>query len=87
MFALYNQDDEPTVVYPHAELIRMLGGTPIPVTFVEDPEGDRVGFLSPGSPAPAMIQTKEVFDMVFPNGIADPEERSQFVTFRVERAQ
>lgn len=87
MFALFRDNGEPFNVYPHEGAVRMCGGEPVPVTVIEDPAGDQLGWLDTDATVPVMIQHKRIFDIQFAYGSRAEVEvgHGSIVPLRVER--
>lgn len=66
---------------------QMHGGTPIPVTVTEDPEGDMLGWIASDETVPTMIQHRRVFEIQFPYGskVSADAGHGHVVHLRVER--
>ena len=67
--------------------VREYGGDPVPVTVIEDAEGDYYGWIATGQDAPVMIQpSPALFSMQFPYGPKAEVEagRGKIVRLRVD---
>ena len=80
MFALFRDNGEPHSVYEYEQAVRMCGGEPVPVTVIEDPAGDQLGWLDAGATVPVMIQHKRIFDIQFAYGSQAEIERGRGAT-------
>lgn len=87
MFALFRDNGEPYAVYEYEQAVRMCGGEPVPITVIEDPAGDQLGWLDTDATVPVMIQHKRSFDIQFAYGSRAEVEagRGSIVPLRVER--
>lgn len=64
------------------------GGGAVPVTVIEDPEGDYLGWIDAedrgaGIDTPTMIQRKEIFSIQFPYPVKDEEAAGHGTVIRL----